>query len=373
MLRVGHRFYLPLILAPFILGAAGYWLIVLVDPYDLRPGGLAPRIADHRYPDLEWPKLIRAVTGEPRDVVLLGGSTTMAVTKAMMLEAYPDAQTPVNLSYIAPRPLDLADALGWVSRTPGLKRVVLIMDFSLMERRGLRSAAGNTLANMATTSWSHGGDFAPVTAVASFNRIARGVYDMPAWSNMTEPGFMVGTAPVTTSVGTMRRVHRAIESHQSDVFNPAPLTCEEIPFTREVLTPFLRKMAAQGVAVDMVFPPIPYVVYYDWIENPPRFDILLPGPVFHQFMVYKRCVIATREAIGGLQARVISLDTNDAISGNLRLYMDSVHLLDPQAYRDITLMMAAGDESLTSVNIDGHEKRLRDKIVRAGNSLLSAR
>jgi hypothetical protein len=50
--------------------------------------------------------------------------------------------------------------------------------------------------------------------------------------------------------------------------------------------------------------------------------------------------------------------------------MDTVHLLDLHAHRETTRMMGAGEETLTSANIDDHEARLRAKIVRAGDLLL---
>jgi len=301
--------------------------------------------------------------------VLLGGSTTMRISVDMMRAAFPGVRNPLNLSYIAPRPIDLAEVLARVGQVKDLRRVILVMDFTLMERRPLRSAAGSALANMSTTNWSHAGDFAPQTALASLNRIVNGTYDLPGWSHLDMPEFMRGARPVTLSSGVMQRFRRAINRHSHDVFAQSSLTCDQIPFIATVLVPFLADMASKHVAVDMVFPPLPYVLYYDWIENRPRFNILLDGPVFDQFMVFKKCVVAAREQFGAEDDRVIALDTNDLLSGDLRRYMDSAHLIDPDAYEEVMRMIVIGDETITSKNIQSHEARLRSKILRAAGQI----
>jgi hypothetical protein len=368
-LRFGRRYYLAVTLLPFLLGFLAYWVIVAVDPYNLRGNRVVSRLANHRYPDEEWPRLLTPATAGSHELVLLGGSTTMRISTDMMRAAFPGARSPVNLSYIAPRPIDLAEVLARVGQVRDLRRVILVMDFTLMERRPLRSAAGSILANMSTTNWSHAGDFAPQTALASLNQIVYGTYDLPAWSHLDVPEFMRGATPVVLSNSVMQRIRRAIKRHANDVFAQSSLTCDQIPFIATVLVPFLADMASKHVAVDMVFPPLPYVLYYDWIENRPRFNILLGGPVFDQFMVFKKCVVAAREQSGAEDDRVIALDTNDLLSGDLRRYMDSAHLMNPEAYMEVMRMIVNGDEMITSTNIQSHEARLRSKILRAAGQI----
>lgn len=368
----GSRWYLPLVLIPLVLGLVGYWAIVAVDPYGLRGTGLTVRLGKHRYPDREWPRLIGPLTSEAHDLVLLGGSTTMSISPQMMQEAFPGARNPINLSYIAPRPLDLKQVLASVGRIKDLNRVILVMDFTLLERRPLRSASGEQLAGMSTTDWSHGGDFAWQTALASLHRLVKGTYDLPAWSRLDVPEFMNGQKPATQSAKVMRRFSLAATRHADDVFARTSLDCGQIPFIAGVLKPFLLQMAQKRAAVDMVFPPVPYILHYDWIENQPRFNILLPGPVFDQFMVFKKCVIAARERFGGQLDRVIALDTNDALSGDLGHYVDSAHLIGSDVYRTVMHMIAAGDETITSANVGQYEAALRMKVSRAGRQIAAA-
>src|SRR5580658_9666519 len=56
--RVDKSNYGGLILLPWLFGIVAYWLIVATDPYHLRHNGPTYRLADHRYPDAEWPRLI---------------------------------------------------------------------------------------------------------------------------------------------------------------------------------------------------------------------------------------------------------------------------------------------------------------------------
>jgi hypothetical protein len=366
--RLGSRFALALLLLPYLVGCVAYWLIVIADPYDLRVGGWPMKLATHRYPDREWPLLMDVVAAQRHDLVLIGGSTTMAITPAMLRTAFPGTKSPINLSYIAPRPLDLGDALTKISRIKGLRRAIVVMDFTLMEKRPYRSATGDTLQNMKTTSWHHGGDFSPHSAMASFNLIVRGTYTISGWEKIAQPEFMDGAVSTTHSPGNLRRYREAVSRHRNDVFAKTSINCSDIPFINNQLTGFLKEVQAKGFAVDLAFPPLPYLLHYDWIENRPRFGILEEGPIFDQFMTFKKCVVAAvdKEAFDGV--RVIALDSNDAISGSLGRYMDSAHIIESTAYLEVAKMLNDGVQTLTTSNIDQYEIGLKSKISKAATT-----
>jgi hypothetical protein len=363
------RSYVGLVLLPWLLGVLAYWIIVVADPYHLRPGGSPFRLAEHSYPDLEWPRLIAVATAQPHDVVLLGGSTGMPITPEMMREAF-GAQRPVNLSYLAPRPLDMPLILPKIAGIKGLKHVILFMDFSLMEKGPTRSPTGVILESMAATNWSHRADFSLSTALASLHGLATGVFDLSYWAIRKKPDYLFDAVPLPQSPSTMRRFKGAIQRHANDVFAKSDLTCDQLPYLSTELAPFLREMAAKHVAVDLVFPALPYVLNYDWIDRrPPSTDTLLPGPVFDQFMVFKKCVIAVRDEVGSKNMRVLALDANESLSGDIGRYFDTIHLIDTDAYRTVTHMIAAGDEAIDSSNIDRHDTDLRKKIERSAQRL----
>jgi hypothetical protein len=366
----GRRWAHWLLLLPFAVGILMYALIVLVDPYALRGGFISQHLGTHRYPDREWPLLMNVATAEPHDFVLIGGSTTMAITPEMIRQSFPEMHSPLNLSYIAPRPLDMGEALERIQNVKNLKRVVVVMDFSLMENRPYRSAAGETWENMAKTSWHHGGDFSFATGIGSLKRVLFGTYTTPAWGVITKPQFMDGAAPVSKDAKKMLRFREAVKMHADDVFAKSELGCTDIPFLDNQLQRFLTQAKNKDIDVDLVFPPVPYILAYDWIDNRPRFGILKPGPVFDQFMTFKRCTVALKERSGGGGVRVLALDGNDEISANIDLYVDSAHIFDEATYQAVTKMIAEGEATITTENIDYYETGMKQRIVLSGQKIL---
>jgi hypothetical protein len=367
--RTGKRGYPLLVLLPWLCAIMAYWIIVAVDPFHLRHDGPVFRLGDNRYPDTEWPYMIYLATLQSHDVVLLAGSTAMPITTDMMQEAFPGARSPINLSYLAPRPLDMPQILPRIAHMAGLKRVILFMDWTLLDSGPYRSPTGQIWESLAKTNWSHSADFSIANALGSLHAVRSGTYELPIWYRHPVPDFMLRGTPVTEHADVMKQFREAAQRHADDVFAKSTLTCRKIPYVQTVLVPFMTEMANKHIAVDLVFPAIPYVLYYYWIEHRNDFNILLPGPLFDQFMVFKRCVVAARDQVGVDSNRIIAIDTDDAMSGDLRRYVDSIHLIDPEAYRTELRMIADGDETITSANIDRREADLRSKVAQAGAQL----
>ena len=118
------RLFFLAALIPLFLGLAICLAVVIVDPLELRPWGLQPRFFDANYPELVTPKLVRAVTGEHQDVILLGGSQAMGVTPAE-LRSWFGARKAFNLAYSLLEARDFAAVSTAAVRTPGLKRLVV--------------------------------------------------------------------------------------------------------------------------------------------------------------------------------------------------------------------------------------------------------
>jgi hypothetical protein len=361
--RHEDRRYGGLIFLPWLFGILAYWLIVIADPYHLRIGSTLYSLADHRYPDLEWPRLIGVATAHTHDLVLLGGSSGMPITSQMMREAFPGAQSPVNLSYLAQRPLDMPLVLPRIAQVPGLQHVILFMDFSLLDSAPRPSPTGRMLGRIAETNWSHNAQFGVSTALATLHAVVTGTYDSPGWSVIGGPEFMAGGQPVTRSAELIRQFQGAVRRHANDVFEKSTLTCSQIPYLRNSLVPFLREMTQKHVTVDLVFPLVPFVLYYEWFEfRPPLNDTLLPGAVFDQLTTFKKCVIAARDEAGASGIRVIAVDSNESLAGNLGLYFDTIHPIDPDVYRAELRMIASGDETITADSIDSYEAEVRHKV-----------
>jgi hypothetical protein len=89
-------------------------------------------------------------------------------------------------------------------------------------------------------------------------------------------------------------------------------------------------------------------------------------------MAFKKCVIAARERVDGKLDRVIALDSNDAISGDLGHYEAFAHLIGSDLYRTVMHMIATGDETITSANVDQYEAALRMKVSRGALQMATA-
>src|ERR1700722_959799 len=98
---------LILVVLAWASALACYGFIWAADPYELRFLRPGERLADHAYPDVVVPRLIPAAADEGADVVVVGGSTVLGFTPAMLHAAFPEAKNPINLSYFCATDDDL--------------------------------------------------------------------------------------------------------------------------------------------------------------------------------------------------------------------------------------------------------------------------
>jgi hypothetical protein len=349
---------------PFLVGTLAYLLIVVVvDPYDIRPWGLAPHIADHRYPDTEWPLLIKVVTEGGYDTVLVGASTVMGVTSEQMRRAFGPDIRPVNLAYPLSTPDDMGETLRRVTAMPRLKHVIVVIDHSQMLPLGVANFPSRRRDSVLASDWAHAGDFSIVAAEGSMNRVLYGVYDTPRWAAMDRPGFIKKSDSIATDQRISRRMNRAVVRYGKAVLgSPETVDCRTYPFPDKVLHPALRRLVDRGVQVDLLFPPYLLASYYDWIERRMSNDAFAPGPVFPQMIAFKRCILQSVADFGDT-VRVTAVDNDTSITGALDNYADPVHLLRPRAYQAMLDHIAAGDSHLTLASLPDYEARLAQNLL----------
>lgn len=354
--------FLALASLPFVVGMAALTLIVSVDPYDVRPWGLAPRFADHRYPDSEWPLLLKAVSKRDFDTVLFGASTVMAVTPAQMRRAFGPQTKPVNLSYPLAAPSDTGEALRIVQEMPTLRRIIIVIDHSQMLPMSSIFPPAQMRQSVMNSTWAHAGDFSASTTLGSLNRLIFGIYDRPEWAAMNQPDFM-GQVDVTGDPRAMRRMGVALQKHASDVLGvPEPPECSQYPFFQQVLTPALRRLTVRGVQVDLLFPPYPIIAYYDWIQRRLYNDAFKAGPVFPQLIGFKRCALLAALPFGD-RVRITAVDNDLKITGDLTNFEDALHMRKAWAFQAMLDHVAQGDSRLTLAAFDDYETRLARNIL----------
>jgi hypothetical protein len=362
-LLCGRRWFLMAALVPVVLGVFALLLVAMVvDPYDVRPWGLPPRIADHRYPDIEWPLLIKVVSQGDYDTVLFGASTMMAVEPAQLRAAFGDQAKVVNLSYLYASSGDTAESLRFIAGMPNLKHLILSIDHTQMLAHDSIMLPARIRANALSSSWAHAGDFMVPTIRASWQRLVSGTYDLPEWRALKRPGFLARATPISAQPETIMRLRKAVAAHRTDVLGGQAAPCASYPFIERTLLPSLRQLADRGVQIDLVFPPYPIVAYYDWIERRVVNDPFPPGPVFQAIAGFKRCAVEAASGFGK-NVRVHAVDTDTAITGNLANYWDSLHLLEPEAYQRVLDDVASGQYELTVENFSAYQRRMEELVM----------
>ena len=359
-----RRPFLPVATIPFLAGLLGLFLIeAVVDPYDIRPWGLPPRIADHRYPDVEWPLLLKVATRQNHELVLIGASTLMPVSREALVAAFGAATNPVNLAYPYAAPSDTMIVVDEVAAMPSLRRVVFVMDHSQMMGLRERRLPAQLRQQVFASDWAHAGDFRWDTAIGSWHRVVDGVYDRPAWRGLKEPEFFAAFTPITAQPRTLARLRLAVARHRGDVFGEGlDRDCARFPFLDTVLSPALQRFRARGVQVELVFPPYPWAAYYDWIERRTSNDPFRPGPVYPQLMGFKRCVVDLGARFGS-GVTVHAMDNDPRISGQIGNYADNVHIIRPALFASVLSHIVDRDSTLTTSNFNRFDQDLRAHIL----------
>ncbi|WP_157093960.1 hypothetical protein [Sphingomonas mali] len=296
---------------------------MIVDPYDLRPWGLSPILVDAEYPPDKTVNLIRVVARQPHDLVMFGGSTTMPFT-APRLNAVFGSKSAVNLSYMAPMPTDTAPVLLRLVETPGLKRLIVAVDFSEMRRDGDTFYLGGSAVTSLRAHWYDMPDFTRPVARASLNRLWGRAFDIPGWRG--EVTALVDAPSVTTHTDYMALLNDAV-SHPDPAMDAqaSAIACAAYPYLTQVLLPVGRAALQRGVHIDIVFPPIPFQTYYNWQKNHLEFSSWEKGAHHRQLVGFYGCIVKTIAAAHLANVTVHATDTDRRLT-DLADYRDTVHL-----------------------------------------------
>lgn len=361
---IGGRMFLPLAALPMLLGVAMCLLLQLVDPYDLRPWGMAPKFADANYPALQTTYLMVARTNEPHDLILFGGSTMMAPPPALLRKVF-DAKTAVNLAYNIPSPEDTRVVLLRMLDTPGLKRLIVGVDHTQMGNSGVPAMTGDIAMTTFRAHWFDMPDFNLRTIQASAKRAAGGTFDLPNWR--VEPSTYFDAPRLTTQPDLLATLDDAVTRPAKDMFTPPALPdCGSYRFINRVLIPVGRAAAQKGVQVDMLFPPLPFVALWGWQKKPVMMSAWTPGSDYLQLIRFHQCIVrvVAEEKLGAV--RIHAVDTDAGLTGDPTNYRDTVHLTAPAAYERMFRDIRDGKYVLTPEGLDAYAKTIDAGIRAAG-------
>jgi hypothetical protein len=362
-LQRGAKF-LPIIGGLYIAAMISYAFVWLVDPYNLRAGGIDVKLADHPYIDRVVPLIFYVAANSGTDLVVIGGSTSVNYSTSMLKDAFPEAKKPLNLSFLAPRASDFQIVFDRVKTFTSLKRVILNIEWTYI--KDLRGYGIPRDFRYYTHSW-----FEPVpefnaeAVLLSANVMRTGVLDLPFWNwtNPNRPNIWLNRRTVAETPASLEKLTRAADISRKYIGEAPLIPCERMPHLADTLLPFVTQMAEQGILVDLLMPPYSLALYTDWNVNAPL-SSFFPGngAPFANFASLRRCVV---EMTSGLpNVRVHAFDNDVAITGDLSRYVDSAHILDRETSRQILLGIARGDATLDIDTLGEFDANLRDKIER---------
>jgi hypothetical protein len=349
----------------YAAAALSYAFVFLVDPYDLRAGGVRVRLADTTYADAIVPRLVSVAARDGSDLILVGASTSMAITPAMLREAFPDAERPVNLSFVSMRAPQLATVLERIETSTTLRRVIVNVEFTF--NRDIEWISPVSETRYYASAWHDPvPEFGADAVATAFTVLETGVVDRPEWRRRhpDRPDFMFVRKPLVQRPGAVAHLAAAADASRSWVTSAPEIDCGEVPVLRKTLVPFLRRMSARGVPVDLLLPPYSLAVYSEWSLNYRGKWFPGRGSVYANLMALKRCTVLAADGLPNV--RVHAFDTDFELTRNLALYYDSSHIYEPGRYRYILHRVARGDAVLRAADWPRFEATLRKAIEEFG-------
>ncbi|HEY1750700.1 MAG TPA: hypothetical protein VGG29_05525 [Caulobacteraceae bacterium] len=349
----------------FLLAVALAWTAAVLcygfvwgaDPYELRFARPSERLADHPYPAQVVPRLVSVAAHGGADMVILGASTAMGYTPNMMRQAFTDVSRPANLAYACASAEDFGVLLPRLEQSKTLKRVLINLDVSL-----ITPCVGNKSdfdPRYFASNWLDPAPEFNLQSVELSQRVLRtGVLDLDAWRPLPDDkvSWITTDPPVTAKPDYLARVRRNVALARGRATRGAPLPCSSMPRLKTTIAPFIRTMAARGVKVDLLAPPLSLAIYSEWTVSWTPFT----APPFPSVMALQRCLLQMTAGLPNV--RFDSFDTDPAIVGDLRLYRDTGHVGDVETYRQILRRIAAGQAQVTLDEWPQHQAALQREV-----------
>lgn len=359
------RSFLPIVGTIYILAIVSYVFVWIVDPYALRSWSVPVRLSDHpSYADRVTPLLFSVAARDGTGLVILGGSTSMGYSTPMLRAAFPEADRPVNLSFSGPNARDIEMELSRLETSNSLKRVIVSLDWTLIKDvKDLPNFGRIWNKRPYVGSWHDPvPEYSPEAVRMSGHVLRTGILDLPDWHTVSPDRpeyFMVDDAPVTTDPQALARLAHAADISRAWVTRAPPIACNALPNLGTIIVPLVRRIAAHGVAVDLLSPPYSLAIYSDWsVRRPGTFPG--KGGVFANLVSLRRCAVEMTSDIPNV--RVHAFDTDASLTGDLSLYKDSAHISDYETYQNILFHIAKGDHVLTVSKLPAFETALRNAV-----------
>lgn len=354
-----HGVFLVLVGLVWALAAGCFAFEWFADPYDLRFARPAARLADHPYPPDVVPRLFEAAARGKADLVIVGGSTSMGYTATMIRRAFPLAQRPVNLSYSCADTDDMRLVLPILEQSRDIRRVIVSIDVTLINKCLPPRSQSALDPRYYRHDWNDPApEFSAESLVLSKAEMQTHILDLPGWRPRLPDRVegMTDDQPLTSSPAAVAEIAGLVAKTRGKVTTGPDASCALVPAIKEVIAPFVRRMSARGVAVDIMAPPYSLAIYATWTADPQRF----PASPFASIMALQRC--ALQETAGLPNVRFHGFGADPAMVGNLGLYRDVGHLEDYATYQTILDRIATGANVLTPAQWPAYEATLKREV-----------
>jgi|GEM_PF-2861738 len=360
--RADHGFFLLPVMLPVLFGIGLCAVLMLVDPYDLRPWGMPPKLTHQGYPSIVKVNLVRVYLNSPHELIMLGSSTAMPFTEEQLNTAF-GYKTSVNLSYEALMPPDAGKILTAAVETPGLKRMVIGVDYVQMRGDDKMEYLGRGAVASLTNQWFDMPDFTLPVVRASLNRLKGRDFDVPDWR--PEVDKLYDAPAVTTRPDVMTILDDSVAHPDPTIFEPAPArSCSSYPFIDRVLLPVGRAAMARNIHIDLLFPAVPFQSYYNWQKHP--YSQYYPswgtGSHYRQLVDFYRCIVEAVAANALANVTAHALDADPRLT-QITDFRDTIHMTRPEALRRTLLAVRNGDDVVTPATFATYRKAMDQGVA----------
>jgi hypothetical protein len=338
-------------------------LLTLIDPFDIYPWGMRPKLKTNGDYSAESTRyLAAAVAKTPAfDTILLGGSTGRLYTVEMMEEILPGTRSAFNLSYSAPSSADRAAVYRQLLRFSSARRVILEADWTYILPKALQRPTPGFPMYLYDDVWWNDVRGMNMPAFQLSRAALRGdPLWLTAWSRSAEQAAYRNRYELMQSEASRTEFRAYIARHKMSIDTPSKLTCRTMDAIGEELAPFARALAARGVEVDVVLPAYSWVLYY-WTEEPDPRGLSRPS-LLNDLMQMRRCLVQALDDVP--RVRIFAFDNIPGLASDWKNYFDPGHLYNFEANRYILHSIAEGKHVLSRGNIDADIAQLRSNVIR---------
>jgi hypothetical protein len=338
-------------------------LLALIDPFDIYPWGIRPKLKTNGDYSAESTRyLAAAVAKAPAiDTILLGGSTGRLYTTEMMEELLPGTRSAFNFSYSSPSSADRTAVFRQLLRFSAARRIILEADWNYIVPKAFQySTPGFPMYLYDDAWWNKARGITMDSVRVSWASLRGEPLWLTTWSRAAEQAGYRNRYELMQSEASKAEFRADIARNKMSIDTPSNLTCRAMDSIGEDLVPFVRALSARGVEVDVVLPAYSWVLYY-WTGEPDPRGLSRPS-LLNDLLQMRRCLV---QALAELpHVRIFAFDNVPGLASDWENYFDPGHLYNSEANRYVLRSIAEGKHVLSRSNIDADIEQLRSNVIR---------